>query len=110
VASSSPGQQGYLDAAGAKRWQSKEKAASTALLLDASGTVGRAYDAKTTPQIFVIDPQGKVAYMGAIDSKATASGGFDGATNYVVAALSNMKAGKAPSPAVTKPYGCSVKY
>lgn len=110
IASSAPGQQGYLDSEAAKRWQSKEKAGSTALLLDSSGVIGRAYDAKTTPHMFVIDPQGKVAYMGAIDSKPTPRGDFEGVTNYVVAALDSMKAGKAPSPAVTKPYGCDVKY
>jgi len=61
--------------------------------------------------MFVIDPQGKVAYMGAIDDKPTSNkNDLKGAKNYVLAALSNMKAGKAPSPAATRPYGCSVKY
>ena len=71
-------------------------------LIDGDGTVGHAYGAKTTPHCFVIGADGKLAYDGAIDDQ--------GSTNYVVGAVKALKEGKAPSPATTKPYGCSVKY
>jgi peroxiredoxin len=71
-------------------------------LIDGDGKVGHAYGARTTPHCFVIGADGKLAYDGAIDDK--------GSTNYVVEAVKALKEGKAPSPATTKPYGCSVKY
>ena len=86
-------------------------AAPASYLMDESGTVGRAYGAKTTPHMFVIDPSGKVAYAGAIDDKrSTALEDVKVAKNYVATALDEMKAGKAVSVAHTAPYGCSVKY
>jgi len=82
-----------------------------AVLLDPKGTVGRKYDAKTTPHMFVINPEGKVIYMGAIDdnssSRVTA---LTGARNYVREALQKAKANEALAITQTKPYGCSVKY
>jgi peroxiredoxin len=82
-----------------------------AYLVDESGAVGRAYGAKATPHMFVIDPAGKVAYAGAIDDKRTAEPeDVKGARNYVAAALDEMKGGKAVSVSSTTPYGCSVKY
>lgn len=111
VVSSAPGKQGYVDSAGAKKWMSAQKAQPTAFLLDPQGTNGRAYDAKTTPHMYVVDKSGKLAYMGGIDDKATASvDDIKGAKNYVLAALSDVKAGRAVAQPVTKPYGCSVKY
>ena len=74
------------------------------VLYDSSGDTGRAYDAKTTPHMFVIDAAGKVVYNGAIDSRS------DPNTNYVDAALAALAAGKSPDPSTTKPVGCSVKY
>jgi peroxiredoxin len=71
-------------------------------LIDGDGKVGHAYGARTTPHCFVIGADGKLAYDGAIDDK--------GSVNYVVGAVKALKDGKAPSPATTKPYGCSVKY
>ena len=71
-------------------------------LIDGDGKVGHAYGARTTPHCFVIGADGKLAYDGAIDDQ--------GSTNYVVGAVKALKEGKAPSPATTKPYGCSVKY
>jgi hypothetical protein len=69
------------------------------------------YNAKTTPHMFVIDPQGKVIYAGAIDNRATPDpDDVKGADNYVSDALMASMAGKAVNPAYTRPYGCSVKY
>ncbi len=94
----------------AARYQSWDGAAN-AVLLDEDGKVGRAYGAKTTPQMVVIDPKGMVVYAGGIDDRpATGRGGFDGVRNHVAAALDEMNAGKAVSVAKSTPYGCSVKY
>ena len=80
-------------------------------LMDDPGTMGRAYGAKTTPHMFIIDPSGKVVYNGAIDDKrSTDVADVKTAKNYVVAALDEMKAGKPVTVASTTPYGCSVKY
>ena len=87
------------------------KAAPTAVVLDPSGAIGRLYGAKTTPHMFVIDPAGKVVYQGAIDDKPTTDqADIAGARNYVSEALEEAMAGKAVGTAVTRPYGCSVKY
>lgn len=111
VVSSAPNTQGYLAPAAAKGWKAKNDAASTALLVDSSGAVGKAYDARTTPHMYVIDKTGKLAYMGGIDDKPVADpSSLNGATNYVSAALGDLKAGRAVATPVTKAYGCSVKY
>jgi peroxiredoxin len=78
------------------------------ILLDESGDVGRAFGAKTTPHMFIIEPDAKVVYAGAIDNKPTP--GELGDVNYVTQALSQCVAGKAVEVSSTKPYGCSVKY
>ena len=84
---------------------------STAYLVDADGAVGRTYEAKTTPQMFVIDPKGTIIYSGAIDDKASAKPeDVKGAVNYVSEALTLAKSGKAVTTTWTKSYGCSVKY
>jgi hypothetical protein len=86
-------------------------AAPTAAILDPSGQIGHLYQAKTTPHMFVIDPSGKVIYQGAIDDKPTTDqSDIPGAHNYVSEALTDAKAGKPIPIAVTRPYGCSVKY
>lgn len=77
------------------------------VLDDGAGAVGRAYGAKTTPHMYVIDPEGKLAYAGAIDDDPRGNGAK---VNYVDAALTAMAEGKSPDPASTRPYGCSVKY
>lgn len=111
VISSAPGTQGYVAGADAKGWKGKEKAAHTDLLLDPKGTVGRAYDAKTTPHMYIVDKAGKLVYMGGIDDKPSADpASLNGAKNYVSAALADVKAGRAVAQAATRPYGCSVKY
>ena len=86
-------------------------AAPARYVVDEAGTIGRAYGAKATPHMYVIDPQGKVAYNGAIDDRpSTQVADVKGARNFVAAALDEMKAGKPVSVASTAPYGCSVKY
>ena len=92
-------------------WMRAQGAAQKATLLDGSSATGRAYGAKTTPQMFVIDPTGKVIYNGAIDDKRSANpADAKGANNYVRAALTEALAGKPVTIAATSPYGCSVKY
>jgi len=109
--SSAPGKQGYVAPAEAKGWKADTGAGSTALLLDPTGEVGKAYEAKTTPHMYIVDKAGKLAYMGGIDDKATADpASLKGAKNYVVAALADVKAGRPVAAAATKPYGCSIKY
>ena len=92
-------------------WMQQQKAAASAMLMDADGKVGRAYGARTTPHMYVIDPAGKLVYAGAIDSRPTANPAhIKEATNYVNQALAETLAGKAVSTASTQPYGCSIKY
>jgi len=111
VLSSAPGKQGYLAPPAAKTWKVSTGAGSTALLLDPTGYVGKAYEAKTTPHMYVIDKAGRLVYMGGIDDKPSADpASLKGATNYVVAALADVKAGRAVATPVTKSYGCSIKY
>jgi peroxiredoxin len=92
-------------------WMRAQGAAQSATLLDSTSATGRAYGARTTPQMFVIDPAGKVIYAGAIDDKRSANpADAKGANNYVRAALTEALAGKPVTTASTSPYGCSVKY
>lgn len=92
-------------------WLKAKGAAPTATIMDTGGAIGRAYGARTTPHMYLIDPSGKLVYAGAIDSKPTANpADIKTATNYVVQAIDDSLAGKPLSQAVTKPYGCSVKY
>jgi len=111
VISSAPGKQGHVDAAGAAALSKERGATPTRVLLDDKGTVGRLYDAKTTPHMYVVDGSGKLAYAGGIDSIASADAAdIPGATPYVKNALDELLAGKAVTVATTKPYGCSIKY
>jgi peroxiredoxin len=111
VASSAPGKQGHLDARSGADVLTAKGAQPTALLLDAEGVIGRAYGAKTTPHMFVIDRTGKVVYAGGIDDKpSTDQSDLEGSRNYVAAALDAVLAGKAVPTASSAPYGCSVKY
>lgn len=92
-------------------WMKSKKSAPTATLVDADGKLGRAYGARTTPHMFMIDPQGNLIYAGAIDNKVPASpGDIASATNYIRQGLDEALAGKAISQSVTKAYGCAVKY
>jgi peroxiredoxin len=111
VDSSAPGQQGYLPAAEAKATMKQKGGAPTALLLDPDGTTGRAYGAKTTPHMFVIDKSGTLAYAGGIDDKpSTDQADVATASNYVAAALGELTAGKPVSVKTSPSYGCGVKY
>lgn len=111
VISSAPGEQGYLDGAGARARVQTDGAAPTATLLDPTGVMGRAYGARTTPHMYIIDAQGLLRYQGAIDDRPSARpASLEGATNYVHAALADLAAGRAVQTARTAPYGCSVKY
>ncbi len=111
VISSAPGKQGYLTPPQVKAWQAETNAAPSDVLLDPSGTLGRAYDAKATPTLFIIDPRGEVVYMGGIDdTPSTDPADAKRARNYVAAALDDLGAGRPVAQATTRPYGCSVKY
>jgi len=111
IDSSAPGLEGNLTAEQAEKKIAEWKTKQTALVLDPDGKAGRTYGAKNTPHMFVINPEGKIIYEGAIDSKATPSpSDIAGSTNYVKVALEESLAGKTVSNANTKPYGCSVKY
>lgn len=112
VISSAEGKQGYETPESAKKVaESHNLAASAPFLLDVSGELGRAYDAKTTPHIFIINPQGTVVYAGAIDDNSSANPAvIPDSHNYVAAALDQALAGEPIAVAATRPYGCSVKY
>ena len=111
VISSAPGTQGFVTPTQENDYLKQVNAVPTAVLMDPGGTLGRLYDAKTTPHMFIIDPGGTLIYNGAIDDHAT-SDQADIATskNYVSMALTEALAGKAVSDPATRPYGCSVKY
>ena len=111
VSSSAPGKQGYVDGAKADALMKEKGGASTAVLLDHDGKVGRAYGAKTTPHLFVIDARGRLAYAGGIDDRpSTDQADIAPAKNYVEAALSELVAGRPVTIATSQPYGCGVKY
>ena len=109
--SNAPGTEGNLTSEQAMQKMTEWKTHQTALLLDPEGKAGRAYGAKNTPNMVVINPEGKIAYEGAIDSKATPNpADIPSSTNYVKVALDESLAGKPVTTANTRPYGCSVKY
>jgi peroxiredoxin len=111
VLSSAPGKQGYKTPEQENAYLKQENASPTAVLMDPTGNLGHLYGAKTTPNMFVIDPKGKIIYAGAIDDKPTTDkSDVHLAKNYVNAALTEAMAGKAVSTPNTVPYGCSVKY
>jgi peroxiredoxin len=111
VISSKEGAQGYLTADQAKDVIKANRIESAAIVFDTDGKVGKAYGAKTTPHMYVIDPKGTLIYNGGIDDKPTPSPA-DIATsrNHVKAALEESMAGKPVSVATSQPYGCNVKY
>ena len=111
INSGAAGKQGHMNGAEARSFVSAQKAQPAAYLLDPKGVVGKGYDAKTTPHLFVIDPRGTLVYAGGIDDKPTADmADIAGARNHVLAALGELKAGKPVSVSTSRPYGCSVKY
>jgi peroxiredoxin len=111
ICSSAPGRQGYMEGEKLTSRLEEEGSQATAYLVDADGTVGRRYDAKTTPHMFVIDPNGKLIYAGAIDDRpSTKPEDVEGAKNYIGLALEAALADQEVSTSATKSYGCSVKY
>lgn len=111
INSSAEGKQGHLTAEAANKLKDEQKIASTAILFDPEGTVGKAYGAKTTPHMFVVAADGTLAYAGAIDDTASAdSDDIPNSKNYVMNAVKALAEGKKVEPSSTTPYGCSVKY
>ena len=101
----------YLEPPRLADWLKQHQGAPTAVLMDPEGTSGRAYDAKTTPHLYIVDPQGMLVYAGGIDSIASARvSDIEKATNHVKAALADIAAKRPIAQAVTKPYGCTIKY
>ncbi|RMD92723.1 MAG: thioredoxin family protein [Calditrichaeota bacterium] len=111
INSSAPGKQGHCTPKIANKIIKKKEMACTAFLLDHDGKVGRMYGAKTTPHMYIINPNGILIYKGAIDDKpSTNIEDIKKAKNYVVMALEAAMKGKKVPVSATKPYGCSVKY
>jgi len=111
ILSDPPGQQGYVTPAEENEYLRTMHASPSAALLDPTGVIGRLYDARTTPHIFVVDPAGKLIYQGAIDDQPTPDpASLKGADNYLNDALNAAMAGKPVAVAITKPYGCAVHY
>jgi AhpC/TSA family len=111
IDSSAPGANKFTDPKVLDAWMKEKGATTNAVLMDPDGKIGQSYAAKTTPHMYIIDPQGKLVYAGAIDSKATSDPeDIKTADNYVRLALNETTSGKPVSKAVTRPYGCSVKY
>ena len=111
IDSNAPGTEGSITSEQGQKITASWNTHQTALLLDPDGKAGRAYGAKNTPNMVVINPDGKIAYEGAIDSKASPNpADIPSSTNYVKVALDESLAGKPVSTPQTKPYGCSVKY
>ena len=111
VISSAPGKQGHVSSSEADALTASRGAAPTAVLMDPSGTMGRAYDAKTTPHMYIIDPSGTLVYQGAMDSNRSSNPAtIPDATNYVKAAMADLAAGNPVAQNDTQPYGCTIKY
>lgn len=111
INSGAAGKQGHMTGAQALALVAEQKATPTAYLLDPKGVVGRGYDAVTTPHMYLINADGVLAYAGGIDDKPTSDkADIAGARNHVLAALDEVRAGRAVSVPTSRPYGCSVKY
>lgn len=111
IISSAEGKQGYVDADKANMLTDKRNAAPSHVLFDPSGTVGKQYAAKTTPHMYVIDPDGKLQYAGAIDSiKSANPADIPKAENYLISSMTALFAGDPVEKPLTPPYGCSIKY
>ena len=111
ICSSAPGKQGCYDGDDLTKAIAANKFAGTAYLIDADGKVGRMYQAKTTPNMYIINPEGKLVYAGAIDDNPSPKPEvIKTSKNFVTEALDAAMAGKAIKTSATQPYGCSVKY
>ena len=101
----------YLVPAKLGQWMVEQKASPTQTLMDAEGTVGQAYGARTTPHMYIVNPQGSLIYAGGIDSiPSSRPDDVKSAVNYVKQSVAQALAGQPLSNPVTRPYGCSVKY
>ncbi len=101
----------YLEPAKLTSWLKERQSVPTAILMDEEGTAGRAYGARTTPHMYIVNPQGQLIYAGGIDSIPSAKADdIPRATNYVKTGLAEALAGKPLTAATTRPYGCSIKY
>ncbi|MBO6503576.1 MAG: redoxin domain-containing protein [Kordiimonadaceae bacterium] len=111
IISSAPGEQGFVGAEEAQRLTAERGVYADHVILDPEGEIGRLYEAKTTPHMFLIDQESVLKYQGAIDDKPSANPrSLEGATNHVLSAWAEFSAGEEIKTAQTKPYGCSVKY
>ncbi len=111
ICSSGEGKQGYMEADDINEKLEDKAAAMTAYLVDASGNVGKMYGAKTTPHMYIIDPEGVLVYAGGIDDiPSTDTDDIETAKNYVSVNLDLLLEGKEIDTKVSKPYGCGVKY
>ncbi|MEY4724492.1 MAG: hypothetical protein RL043_641 [Pseudomonadota bacterium] len=111
INSTNPSHQDYKAPKDMAAWNSQMKAQVSLATLDPNGATGKAFGAKTTPQMVIINPQGTVVYNGAIDSIRSANqADISKATNYVLKAVAEIKTGKPVSEPETTPYGCSIKY
>jgi hypothetical protein len=111
INSGAPGNQGHMNGAQANAFLARSGARPAHYLLDPAGTVGRAYGARTTPHMYIINGTGTLVYAGAIDDRPTANpADIEGARNHVLAALAEVRAGRAVSVPTSRPYGCNVKY
>lgn len=111
INSTAEGSTDFKKPADLNAWMQNHKAPVTATLMDVDGKVGRAFGARTTPHMYIINPTGTLVYAGAIDSIPSANAAdIPKATNHVKAALAETLAGKPVSVASTRPYGCSIKY
>lgn len=111
IISSAPGKQGHVDGDKANQLTLSRDASPTKVLLDPSGDIGRMYDAKTSPQMFIMDEAHKVLYVGAIDDVPSANqGDIKKATNLVLAAFDDIEAGRDLQVSYETPYGCTIKY
>jgi hypothetical protein len=111
INSTERGSYDYVEAPKLVAWQKQRKVQPTATLMDEDGVTGQAYGARTTPHMYIVDPQGRLVYAGGIDSIPSArTADIEKAVNYVKQGLSEAVAGKPLSAATTRPYGCSIKY
>lgn len=111
IISSSPGTQGYVEGEAARQWRARTNGASTHLLLDPTGRVGKLFGAVTTPDMRVIDGEGVVRFVGGIDDRPTNKvEDLQGANNFVRAALDDLQAGRPVQAPFATPYGCGIKY
>jgi len=111
VASTAPDSRDFMAPAALAQWLQQQGATVTAALVDADGRIGRAFGARVTPHLFVVDGRGRLVYAGAIDSIASPHPADVGrATNFVRQALAEISAGRAVSVPLTRPYGCAIRY